>query len=96
MSKQRERSELEHLRAENRTLKKQIKHLKKQLSHKEKREHLYEDISEEIEDQGMEEDIAPKGKSCELCGKGVLVREKMGARILTKCTTCTYSKFTKG
>lgn len=93
-SKQKNRSDLEHLRGYNRELEKEVRSLRKQLKQYEK----YERISQDDNDIASSEDTYPEiefklTKDCSSCGKDKIVEslEIMGKHYGT-CATCGYSE----
>lgn len=94
MTKSKDKSEVEHLRSENRNLKKQIKNIKKQMSRKQKREHLYEDLEEKQAEEHLEEAmketvVADKTHRCPKCKAKLDIIE--GSRLLVYiCPDCDY------
>lgn len=81
LAKQKERSELEYLRAENRRLKKRLRQLEKQ-------RHFYEGvITEAIELEEKFED-----EPCSSCGKGILLYYDFNFVKLKRCNVCGWQK----
>lgn len=99
MSKQKEKSELEYLRSENRKLKSMNKNLKKQLSRTNKRSDLYHDLEDKIAEDLIQEELNEKelikNDQCPSCFKGTLETLKLGAKKLALCDSCTYRKLVK-
>lgn len=99
MAKQKERSELEHLRSVNKTLKSEIKHLKKEIARYNKRAHRYDDLEEREADEQLEEQVketlVPATKtSCPECS-AVTETSEIGNRVLVRCTNCKWRKSQK-
>jgi formylmethanofuran dehydrogenase subunit E len=81
LARQKERSELEYLRSENRRLKKQLKQLERQ-------KHFYEGvITEAIE---LEETL--QNEPCSSCGKGELIYHDFHHVKLKRCNVCGWQK----
>lgn len=79
-TRQRNHSELEYLRAEN-------KRLKKQLKHATRKEHWYEelvDVIVEEEPKPLEQDICPS------CNRGPLLELDLKYVIIYSCKICDY------
>jgi hypothetical protein len=97
MAKQKERSELEILRSENRRLKSIAKHLKKEASRKTKREHLHNDLVEKQAEELLKEELKErdvlKGEGCPNCGEELDITD-IGPRKLYTCD-CGYRKSAK-
>jgi hypothetical protein len=97
MSKQKERSEAEYLRSENKRLKSENRNLKKQLNRSKKREHLHQDLEEQLVEEYLEDDIqedvyVSKDK-CPKCS-GKLDAIDIGNRTLFTCE-CGFRKTKK-
>lgn len=96
MAKTKEKSELEHLRAENKALTKQIKHLKKQLGSLEKRKHLHDDTEEKLAEMYLLEEkqdliMVENKDECPNCGpNGDIEKIEIGNRIIIVCHECKY------
>ncbi len=95
--KQRDSSELEHLRGIIRNLRSENKSLKKQLSRSQKRERQIEDdISDndipdsDVHDIWQEEIITP-GFRCERCQSSYKPLD-LGSRVLHICLNCKWTK----
>jgi hypothetical protein len=97
MAKQKERSELETLRAENRKLKSENRHLKKEVSRSKKREHLHQDLEEKMAEEYLEEDVQEdmyvSNDKCPKC-PNKLDAVDIGVRVLYTCE-CGYRKSKK-
>lgn len=92
MAKQKEKSELEHLRSENRMLKSEIRNLKKQVGRANKKDRREAYLEKELKEYIIKEEqeqYEVKGKSCPKC-KGILETVDLGVRILEKCSTCGH------
>jgi len=85
-TKNREGSELEHLRGENRRLESQNRQLKKRVRALDKRSHFYEDLVEE-----QIEDIIPKA-NCPTCKKGNITILDLKYVRFEHCDNCEYRK----
>jgi len=100
MAKTKERSELEHLRAENKSLKSQVRHLKKEVARKQKRENQYADLEErekeleEIETTDESISLYKEPNGCPKCGSQ-LEETNIGVRILVRCTSCEHRQSKK-
>lgn len=98
MAKQKERSEVEHLRSVNKTLKSEIKHLKKEIARYNKRAHQYEDLEErEIEvelEKVVDEPHHFTKVICPDCS-GDVEKVELGNRLLNRCTKCKWRKSSK-
>lgn len=81
MARQKERSELEYLRSENRRLKKQLKQLERQ-------KHFYENVIQEAVE--LEETFSEE--PCSSCGKGQLIFHDFHHVKLKKCNVCGNQK----
>lgn len=82
-----EGSELEFLRGENRQLKKHIKNLQKELGRSNKELNKILNNLPEIEEQPVREVV--KDNECPKC-KAKLVEINLGARKLVSCKDCAY------
>lgn len=95
MAKQKERSELECLRAENKNLKSQVKYLKKQVSRSDKRKSIVDDMEATAREHLLEietECIEIKERdSCPACSKGV-EKADLGKWWLVTCDHCDFRK----
>lgn len=94
MTKVKERSELEYLRAQNKALRSENRHLKKELGRADKKVKNYEvHMDSEIE---IEAPIAMKEQSpgCEKCG-GALAQVDLGVKVLKTCYDCGNRKTLK-
>lgn len=87
MSKTRNKnhSEVEHLRGENKRLRSENKRLKRQLRELEKHSHN-ETIKEEIPEEIL------KFEYCQNCGKGIWQETIIGRFVFIKCTVCDYKQ----
>lgn len=90
------RSEVEHLRGTIRELQAENKSLKRQLRHYEKRENLYDNNKEEIEEilESQSEspiEASPKQK-CEECARGVYEEFEILDKVYGTCTVCGARK----
>jgi formamidopyrimidine-DNA glycosylase len=95
MAKQKDRSELESLRATNRSLRKQVTHLKKELARKEKRAHQYHDLEERQKEEDIDKNLTVFTKPiCPACN-GDIETSELGNRLLTRCTQCKWRKSSK-
>lgn len=88
-TRQKNKSEVEQLRGENRKLRSQNRQLRKRVNQLERKAHFYEEVVEEIT-----EDVTIK-KSCPECDEGILQELDMIHVIITKCTECDYRKTRK-
>lgn len=96
MAKPKERSEVEHLRAENRKLKSELKHLKKQVARSNKLANRYEDINDKLQEIELEKDvrIVPQNPTCPNC-LGNLKEVSIGIRTLITCDSCNFRETKK-
>lgn len=98
LAKQRERSELEHLRSTVKNQRSQIKNLKKELDRHSKRAHNYHDMEERIAENMIEEEfkeieLISKDEHCPDCNEKVEIVQ-LGARIGIFCE-CGYRRTKK-
>ena len=96
MSKTKERSEVEHLRAENKKMKSELRNIKKQLARYEKRKHLLDDVEErekELDFDTEEVNEVVNTTICECGGKINIV--DIGVRKLEICEDCRARKVKK-
>lgn len=95
-TKQREKSETEHLRGEIRSLKSLVRNLRKRVRQLSKKEHLFDDSDE---DDDNEYDSVPVMddliNNCPSCKKGFLTSIDFTHIIIRKCSNCTYSERTR-
>jgi hypothetical protein len=96
MAKQKDRSEVEHLRGEVKNLKAQVRHLKKELARKQKRQHQYEDLEEREKDleETLVAEIIEDVSRCPKCA-AKLEETNIGVRILVRCESCDYRETKK-
>jgi hypothetical protein len=80
------KSELEHLRGQNKKLTSENKQLRKRLKAIVNKSHFYEHIADEVI-----EDIDVK-ESCEFCGKGELYEIDLKFLKIKKCNVCDFSE----
>lgn len=85
-TKQKNKSEVEVLRGENRRLKSENRNLRKRVKELEKKSHFYEEIVDEVV-----EDVKFRN-TCRNCGKGEVLSYDMGLIRLNKCNLCDYEK----
>ncbi len=95
MAKQKERSEIEHLRSTIKTQRSQIKNLKKEVERARKRSFQTEDLEERlaesmIEEEYEENEIVSVTAKCPKCGNKVESVE-LGSRVGVFCD-CGYRK----
>lgn len=84
-SKNKTRSEVEHLRG-------QIRQLKAELKYYKKREHINTNRDDDDDlDYDDVQDIAAV-RMCPKCGKGCLIEYDFKYALLTKCDTCDYDE----
>lgn len=90
------RSEVEHLRGHIRELESENKSLKRRLRQYEKRENLYENNKEEIEEvltsKALEETNPSKLKKCDDCGKGAYEEFEIMEKVFGTCNVCGHRK----
>lgn len=98
MAKKAERSELEYLRGENKTLKSQVKHLKKELARAQKRQNQYADLEERTKELDLEDrECAVEvndNKKCPKC-QSKLEETNIGPRVLVRCSSCEFRETKK-
>jgi septal ring factor EnvC (AmiA/AmiB activator) len=99
LARQKDKSELEHLRGENRELTKTIRKLKRQVHQFEKSKHIYHEVIsdyEEIiaEEQAQEVVVEKKSKmkSCEKCFSGVMEEFEIMDKVIGTCNSCGHRK----
>ena len=95
--KGRETSEVEYLRGIVKEQKAQIRHLTKELKRAGKDVRRYNELQDALADEVSFETVTknPREQDCPQCGKGTLMKERLGVRNLTKCRHCEYSRFEK-
>lgn len=98
VAKQKERSELEHLRSTIKNQRSQIKNLKKEIERARKRSYQYNDFEERLAETMIEEEhkelsIVSKTEKCPECGNEVENIE-LGSRIGIFCE-CGYRRTKK-
>ena len=86
-TKQRERSEVEHLRGKIRELESENRQLRKRLKRLDKQSHLYEDIIDAVA-----EEIEVPSNNCEKCKNGVLQTVDLKYARFVVCQTCKERK----
>lgn len=96
MTKNKERSEVEHLRGVVKSQRATIKQLQKEVTRLTKREHLHEDLELKLAEQLVEEEVEEtkvmlKREKCPECGDEIEVTP-LGAKKLFTCTSCKYRK----
>jgi hypothetical protein len=98
MAKSKERSEVEFLRAENKTLKAQVRHLKKEVARKQKREHQFNDLEErerELEEVELISEIKDTKELCPDCRSTKIQVTDLGAKKIMVCYDCGFRKLIK-
>lgn len=93
MTKSKDKSEVEFLRAENRMLKKQVKHMKKDLSRFNKRSQNLEQLEKEAMDHIIEDEmdeITEETNMCPKCHKGKTEIVDLKVRKMIICDKCDY------
>lgn len=89
-TQQKNKSEIEHLRGENKRLKSENRQLRKQVNSSRKKAHFYEVIAE----QAIEEvDVS---SNCENCGKGVKMFLDLVHVQLEICDLCGHKETLNG
>jgi len=84
-----EKSELEHLRGQIRTLKSQLRQERKVNKELTKKSHFFEEVVDEIEESVILKD------ACSVCGKGVVEEIDLKFIIVKKCQHCGSSETRK-
>lgn len=84
--KQREKSEVEHLRGQIRKLESENRQLRKRIRVLDKKAHFYEDITADVA-----EDIIIKN-NCPSCSKGNLIILDLKHVVFEQCDSCEYRK----
>ncbi len=80
-SRNKSKSEVEHLRGQVRELKAKLKYLRR-------RQHIENSIIDDVIEDGNVENI--NAVDCDECGKGVLVEYDFKFATLKKCTHCDH------
>lgn len=100
MAKQKEKSELEHLRGELRKLRSENRNLKKRIGRLDKRSHDLDEREEQIQEFELESEkfeltttVNLKDKCPKCVGK--LKATDIGPRIIRNCDTCKYREVKK-
>jgi ribosomal protein S27AE len=88
-TKQKNKSELEVLRGENRKLRSENKKLRREIKDLQKRAHFYEEVVDEVVKDAEVKTI------CKNCGKGQILSYDLGRLRLDKCSICDFEKKTK-
>lgn len=94
MAKNKERSEVEFLRGQNKALRTEIRQLKRDLARHQKRQHELEDREEELQEMFEEQTVSEMPHevqtktACLKCGSGGLETIDLGIRTIIKCTNC--------
>ena len=97
-SRQKNHSEIEHLKGKIKEQEKLIRSLQKQLKQLEKREHLVEDSIQDTEYSRDTEDTyreLPKAIRCDSvdgCGKGILEEYEILGKVIGTCNVCGFRK----
>lgn len=89
MSRRKDDEIVEKLEAEIKTLKSIVRGLQKQLKKEQKRLTCNHEDMDFVKD-----DTQPRKVMCENCGRGELQETRLGSRLLTTCTICSYRKST--
>lgn len=99
MARKKDRSELEHLRGENRELTKTIRKLKRQIHQFEKSRHIYHEVISDYEElivNEQQENIAveksSKLKKCEKCYSGTMNEFEIMDKVIGTCNSCGFRK----
>lgn len=82
--RQKELTEVQLLKKENKELKKQVRSLQHQVRELQKHEHMYEYSDDVPEEVNMEDTHIP----CRECGKGVYTEIELLGKVYGTCTTC--------
>lgn len=84
--REKELTEVQLLKKENRELKKQVRSLQHKLREMEKHEHMYEhEAGDDRPEEGHTEDTFI---GCQSCGKGVLVELAILNKVFATCNVC--------
>lgn len=83
------RSEVEFLRGENKKLRAENIRLRRENKHHERRTHFYEDVIEDVA-----EDLTVT-EGCKACGKGQILIIDLGTREIHTCDICQDKKVIK-
>lgn len=86
-TKNKESSEVEHLRGQVRKLEATNRRLRKRNRQLDKKSHFHEDVIDDVA-----EDIASKGETCPECGKGQITTVDLKYLLIDSCDTCEYRK----
>lgn len=96
MAKNKERSETEYLKSENRQLWKENKMLRRQVARLSKRTQDVEELEEALkEEQITQEHNYVDPTQCKECLKGKISITSLGIRTIKTCNGCTYREITK-
>lgn len=86
-NKNKSKSEVEHLRGENKRLQKINRSLRRENKGLKNRAHFYEETIDEVAD-----DIVINDEMCQECGKGVITEHDFTYIIVKSCDTCEYKE----
>lgn len=97
MAKGKDKSEIEHLRGENRELQKELKRLRSRLRQFDKSKHLYHDVLSDYEEMltqttEVEKIDNKKPKSCEICHAGTMEEFEILDKVIGTCNSCGHRK----
>ncbi len=96
MTRTKDKSEIEHIRAENRKLTKENKMLRRDIARLSKRSQDIEELEEQLKEHSSEEEhIYIDPTQCKSCLKGKITTTSLGIRIIKTCNGCTYREVTK-
>ena len=96
MSRTKDKSEIEHVRALNRQLEKENKMLRRQVARLSKRTQDVEELEEALkEEQITQEHNYVDPTQCKECLKGKISITSLGIRTIKTCNGCTYREITK-
>lgn len=91
--KEKELTELQALKKENKELKKQVRSLEHRIRELEKHEHMYEDrVMDEEVAYDSEDTMVMKRIACDECFKGFLDEFQILDKVFGTCTTCGHRK----
>lgn len=95
MSRTKDKSEIEHVRALNRQLEKENKMLRRQVARLSKRSQDVEELEEALkEEQITQEHNYVDPTQCKNCLKGNVKSVSLGVKQLMSCDSCNYRKIT--
>jgi hypothetical protein len=91
MAKNKDRSEIEMIRGENRKLRSQVRHLEKEVSKLSRNNKKIEDLEEIIqEDIQLAQHEVSNVRSCKKCASPKVVPLDLGVKTFLMCTNCKH------